>query len=94
MISFIFLRSSWNNNPNVRGTFSNITRECDRTKSGPKCLSEPVYNSGGKMKLLFAGEACHPRFFSTVHGAFESGIEQAEILYKSNESLIQNMSKL
>lgn len=27
--------------------------------------------------LLFAGEACHDQYFSTAHGAFLSGIEQA-----------------
>ncbi|XP_037047897.1 spermine oxidase-like [Bradysia coprophila] len=28
--------------------------------------------------ILFAGEACHQQYFSTAHGAFLSGIEQAE----------------
>lgn len=28
--------------------------------------------------LLFAGEACHEKFFSTAHGAFLSGMEQAK----------------
>lgn len=27
--------------------------------------------------LLFAGEACHDQYFSTAHGAFLSGTEQA-----------------
>lgn len=27
--------------------------------------------------LLFAGEACHDKYFSTAHGAFLSGVEQA-----------------
>lgn len=27
--------------------------------------------------ILFAGEACHQQYFSTAHGAFLSGIEQA-----------------
>ncbi|CAF3481324.1 unnamed protein product [Rotaria sp. Silwood1] len=29
-------------------------------------------------RILFAGEAIHPRFFSTIHGAFESGIHEAQ----------------
>lgn len=28
--------------------------------------------------IIFAGEACHQQYFSTAHGAFLSGIEQAE----------------
>lgn len=28
--------------------------------------------------ILFAGEACHQQYFSTAHGAFLSGIEQAQ----------------
>ncbi|XP_031630832.1 spermine oxidase-like [Contarinia nasturtii] len=28
--------------------------------------------------VLFAGEACHDKYFSTAHGAFASGIEQAQ----------------
>ena len=27
--------------------------------------------------VLFAGEACHEKYFSTAHGAFLSGFEQA-----------------
>lgn len=29
--------------------------------------------------LMFAGEATHDRYFSTVHGAYETGIEQATL---------------
>lgn len=28
--------------------------------------------------MLFAGEACHDKYFSTAHGAFLSGMEQAQ----------------
>lgn len=28
--------------------------------------------------MLFAGEACHSQYFSTAHGAFLSGMEQAD----------------
>lgn len=30
--------------------------------------------------ILFAGEATHERFFSTVHGAIESGFREADRL--------------
>lgn len=32
--------------------------------------------------VLFAGEACHEKYFSTAHGAFLSGMEQAQKLLK------------
>lgn len=32
--------------------------------------------------LLFAGEACHDKYFSTAHGAFLSGVEQASKILK------------
>lgn len=28
--------------------------------------------------MLFAGEACHDKYFSTAHGAFLSGMEQTQ----------------
>ncbi len=36
-------------------------------------LAEPVEG-----RLFFAGEATHPHFFSTAHGAWESGVRAAE----------------
>lgn len=30
--------------------------------------------------ILFAGEACHEKYFSTAHGAFLSGVEQMEAI--------------
>lgn len=41
-------------------------------------LSQPVTNSAGKVALLFAGEATHPHYYSTVHGAIESGYREAD----------------
>ncbi|CAN0358948.1 unnamed protein product, partial [Phaeothamnion confervicola] len=34
-------------------------------------------SAGGAPRLLFAGEATHPAFFSTAHGAFETGQREA-----------------
>lgn len=33
--------------------------------------------------VLFAGEACHEKYFSTAHGAFLSGMEQASVVLES-----------
>ena len=34
-------------------------------------------------RIFFAGEACSPNFFSTVHGAYETGIAAAEAALRS-----------
>jgi spermine oxidase len=44
-----------------------------------ECLAEPLCVDGAPA-VLFAGEATHPYFFSTTHGARESGIREAERL--------------
>lgn len=35
---------------------------------------------GTRNAILLAGEATHHQYFSTVHGAFLSGMEQAETI--------------
>ena len=41
-------------------------------------LAEPVDD-----RIFFAGEACSPHFFSTAHGAYETGIAAAEAALQS-----------
>lgn len=44
-------------------------------------LHSQLTNAGHLTKspvMLFAGEACHEQYFSTAHGAFLSGMEQAQ----------------
>lgn len=43
-------------------------------------LSQPVLNASGEPVLLFAGEATHVHYYSTVHGAIESGWREAKRL--------------
>lgn len=38
-----------------------------------------------KPVVLFAGEACHEKYFSTAHGAFISGFDQAQRIVKFYE---------
>jgi spermine oxidase len=45
-------------------------------------LASPVVNSSGRQVLLFAGEATHANYFSTVHGAIETGYREAERISK------------
>lgn len=77
---FIFqCRSQWTTNPWIRGGYSYTTTQCDILKLGPSNLSEPVVHQGVP-RILLAGEACHPNHFSTTHGAFQSGQNQAKVI--------------
>lgn len=67
-------RSAWKTNEVTRGSYSFLCQ-----MSSPEdiaCLGEPLYVKEAPV-LLFAGEATHPHFFSTTHGARESGIREA-----------------
>ncbi|XP_048517929.1 spermine oxidase [Dendroctonus ponderosae] len=79
------IKSSWLSNPNFRGTYSYESTESG--KGLPRQLGAPLVDENGKPKVLFAGEATHPYYFSTVHGAIESGYREAERLiqlYQTN----------
>ncbi len=61
--------SSWARDPFSRGSYSHarVGRADAR-----KVLAEPIDN-----RIFFAGEACSATFFSTAHGAWQSGVEVA-----------------
>jgi monoamine oxidase len=62
--------SFWRADPFARGSYSYALpgHADDRAR-----LAEPIDN-----RLFFAGEACSPHFFSTAHGAYETGTAAAE----------------
>ena len=62
--------SFWRADPFARGSYSYALpgHADDRAR-----LAAPVDN-----RLFFAGEACSPHFFSTAHGAYETGSAAAE----------------
>lgn len=62
--------SAWRGDPFARGSYSYARpgHADDRVR-----LAAPVDN-----RLFFAGEACSPHFFSTAHGAYETGTAAAE----------------
>ncbi|KAJ8972006.1 hypothetical protein NQ317_017255 [Molorchus minor] len=70
------LRTKWNSNPYVKGSYCHITPECDHSDSAIHKLAEPIYINDVP-KIIFAGEAVHPSHYSTTHGAYESGQQQA-----------------
>ena len=60
----------WRTDPFARGAYS----YAKPGKAGSRlALSTPIDN-----RLFFAGEACSPAFFSTAHGAFETGRQAAD----------------
>ena len=66
--------TKWHSNPFVKGSYSYQTIQSDLANLGPSTLARPQ----GQDRLLFAGEATHEKYFSTVHGAIESGWREAD----------------
>jgi polyamine oxidase len=65
------LVTRWAADPYARGSYSHVA-----VGSAPedlRALAEPVSE-----RLLFAGEATHDEFAATVHGAYLSGLREAE----------------
>lgn len=80
-----FFTSRWNSNEFVGGAYSFTSRFTDHIKDWEKILSQPItFESSNydKNVILMAGEACHEQYFSTIHGAFLSGIDQAKNILK------------
>ncbi len=62
--------SAWRADPFARGSYSYARpgHADDRA-----ILAAPIDD-----RLFFAGEACSPNFFSTAHGAYETGLRAAD----------------
>ena len=65
------LVTRWAADPFARGSYSFIA--VGSSPDDMRTLGEPVND-----RLAFAGEATNPEFFGTVHGAYQSGIREAE----------------
>uniref|UniRef100_T1ISN8 Amine oxidase domain-containing protein n=1 Tax=Strigamia maritima TaxID=126957 RepID=T1ISN8_STRMM len=83
------VRTCWNSQPYVLGSYSYKTYQCDDIPDVSSDLASPLTlnlddRALGGMRthpsLLFAGEATHPHYYSTVHGAILSGIREADRL--------------
>ncbi|XP_076759373.1 peroxisomal N(1)-acetyl-spermine/spermidine oxidase [Xylocopa sonorina] len=72
------LRSSWHTDECFRGsyTFKSVTTE--KQNVDIKDLADPIVAPNGMPVILFAGEATHEHYYSTVHGAVETGFREAE----------------
>lgn len=73
------LKSQWGHDPLFMGSYSYIavgSSGADMDK-----LAEPLPKSGSNpLQILFAGEATHRTHYSTTHGAYFSGIREANRL--------------
>ena len=79
---FKVYRSCWGSDPLFRGSYSYgsasaVGGECSALAE-PLCAPESA-----TLRLLFAGEACHSRYFGCTHGAYVTGQSQARALMKS-----------
>ncbi|CAG0914239.1 unnamed protein product [Notodromas monacha] len=70
-------RSTWGSDEFSRGSYSYRSVVCDEKGIGAVDLAEPVCD-GSENRLYFAGEATHSNFYSTVHGAIETGYREAD----------------
>ena len=65
-----YLRTSWARDPYAGGSYS--FRRVGEQPEEAAALAKPIDG-----RLFFAGEATHPHYFATVHGAYETGIRAA-----------------
>lgn len=69
--------SRWGSNPNFYGSVTYKDIEAFNANITNSDLCEEIRNEEGNIVMLFAGEATHDRFASSVHGAVESGFNAA-----------------
>ncbi|XP_068579345.1 peroxisomal N(1)-acetyl-spermine/spermidine oxidase-like [Cebidichthys violaceus] len=75
------LRSQWFHDPWTCGSYSHPAIGC--TKQDLENMMEPLPTKGSQsqpLQVLFAGEATHPYYYSTVHGALLTGWREADRL--------------
>lgn len=61
-----YIRTNWSRDPFAYGSYSYFAK--GSAHEHRSALGAPLDN-----RLFFAGEACHPKYNSTVHAAYESG---------------------
>jgi monoamine oxidase len=69
--------TAWASDPFARGSYSHALPGHAPARAR---LAAPVDD-----RIFFAGEATHPHFFSTAHGAYETGVRAAEEVMKAME---------
>ncbi|KAI4878710.1 hypothetical protein NFI96_013480 [Prochilodus magdalenae] len=78
------LISRWGHDQRVLGSYSFIPKEVNGVKK-QEALAAPLPpqsqgSSSKPLQVLFAGEATHVKFYTTTHGAYLSGVREAQKL--------------
>ncbi|XP_018598838.2 peroxisomal N(1)-acetyl-spermine/spermidine oxidase [Scleropages formosus] len=78
------LVSRWRHHPYARGSYTYVPCGVDAAREH-RALAEPLpsdpMSSGVKpLQVLFAGEATHVNFYTTTHGAYMTGVREAQRL--------------
>ncbi|XP_022126040.2 protein anon-37Cs-like isoform X1 [Pieris rapae] len=71
------IRSTWYSNPFTRGSYSYDNRLTIQNPNARTLLAEPLRDTLGVPRVLFAGEATDLIHFSAAHGAVDSGYREA-----------------
>jgi polyamine oxidase len=66
-----YVRTNWERDPFSGGSYS-------FSKVGSEASDRIILGAPVDDRLFFAGEAAHPRYFGTVHAAYETGIHAAQ----------------
>ncbi|XP_071547521.1 uncharacterized protein [Panulirus ornatus] len=80
-------RSSWGSSALFRGSYSLRTMKTEAMGVQALDLAEPLQSPDGIPLVCFAGEATHDCYYSTVHGALETGWREADRLTNYFKSL-------
>ncbi|XP_058056562.1 uncharacterized protein LOC131207940 [Anopheles bellator] len=83
-----FQRTTWYSNPNFRGSYTFRSLTTDLLNTSASHLAIPLTNTCGMPVVQFAGEATHDHYYSTVHGAVETGWREANRLIDLYDRLI------
>lgn len=77
-------KTQWGTNPWTRGSYTYLSKAACGSDFDTLASPLPGESSGCKeasaLQLMFAGEATHRQFYGTVHGAYLTGIREAERL--------------
>lgn len=80
-------RTKWYQEKNFRGSYSYRGLKAFQHNITNSDLAAPLKNSNGKPVIFFAGEATHNEYYSSLHGAVESGWRAAmEIMTQENST--------
>jgi monoamine oxidase len=74
-------RSFWKTNPYTNGAYCHIP--VGASNEDIHTIAEPITDRNGKPIVMFAGEATHPTFYSSCHGAMLSGEREAQRVLES-----------